>query len=220
MNAHYLDDGLSDEALDAFFENCFQDIIDDRQLHPAWACMDCRDVNYGEKPGTCTRCDGDRLYQIATFQGRGSATGNIFQDAVLHVFERFFSQVGVISSRESDFRDSCDFFVPNVAGIEAKGSPAHVTLPIGKKVILGRPGMRRTDTEKKANSNAVTFKQDHERSDVRFYVLSNALPDGWHEEHSAIDGIFDVTSLKDWKELVYDLDVDKKRASRIRRGRR
>ena len=80
--------------------------------------------------------------------------------------------------------------------------------------------MRRTDTEKKATTNASTFKNDHDDDNVRFYVLSNALPNAWHEEHIAIDEIFDVTTEEGWSDLIYDLKVDRERASREKRGRR
>jgi len=95
-----------------------------------------------------------------------------------------------------------------------------IAAPDGSSIEFGRPGMRRTDTEKKANSNAITFKRDHERSEVRFYVLSNALPEAWHEETSAIDAIYDVSKKEDWDNLTYDLEVDKTRAARVRLGRR
>lgn len=219
-NGSILDEGLSDNALDAFFNQCFQDVIDDRQLHPAWACMGCMQVNYGEMPDECPSCGHEKLYQVATFQGRGTATGNIFQEAVAYILERFFPELGVISSRDTQYRDSCDLYVPNVAGIETKGSPVQLSFPNGAVVEFGRPGMRRTDTEKKANSNAITFKQDHPGGDVRFYVLSNALPIGWHEEHSEIDAIYNVTKKQDWEHLVYDLEVDKTRAARDRLDRR
>lgn len=182
--------------------------------------MDCLTVHFGEISSECPRCQSGQFYQVATFQGRGVATGNVFQQAVLHIFERFFPELTVVSSKDTDFRDSCDLYIPDVAGIEIKVSPASISLPDGQIIELGRPGMKRTDTEKKANSNASTFKQDHPIEGVRFYVLSNALPDAWHEEHSAIDGIYDVTRCENWEELIFDLYVDKERASRERRGRR
>jgi len=213
-NEHLLDEGLADAALGEFFNQCFQNVIDDRRLHPASACMVCLTVHFGEVSGECPECGSERFYQVATFQGRGAATGFIFQDAILHIFERFFPELKVVSSKDTEFRDSCDLYIPDVAGIEVKGSPAIVSLPDGKTVELGRPGMRRTDTEKKANSNASTFKQEYPIDGVRCYVLSNALPDGWHENHSAIDGIYDVTKLEDWEELIFDLKVDRERAFR------
>ena len=189
-------------------------------MYPAWACLDCSNAEYGIKLDKCPHCNGDRIYEVATFQARGTVTGNVFQFAVHHIFERFFPEFGVIPSRNTDFKDSCDFYVPNYAGIEAKGSPTAILAPDGTKIKFNRPGMRRTDTEKKATTNASTFKNDHVDGNVRFYVLSNALPDAWHEEHSAIDGIYDVATSKAWDDLIFDLDVDKKRAARQRRGRR
>lgn len=182
--------------------------------------MDCLTVHFGEISKECPECGSSRFYQVATFQGRGTVTGSIFQEGVLHIFERFFPELEVVSSSNTEFRDSCDLYIADVAGLEAKGSPAQIALPNGGTIELGRPGMKRTDTEKKANSNAITFKRDQGRADIRFYVLSNALPDAWHEEHSSIDGIYDATRLSNWEELVYDLNVDTKRASRLRRGRR
>lgn len=219
-NGHLLDEGLADAALSEFFNQCFQDVIDDRHLHPASACMDCLTIHFGEMPSECPDCGSDRLYQVATFQGRGTVTGNMFQQAVFYIFQRFFPELEAVSSRDTEFRDTCDLYIADVVGIEAKGSPSQIALPNGGTIELRRPGMKRTDTEKKANSNAITFKRDHGRADIRFYVLSNALPDAWHEETSAIDGIYDVTSKEGWDHLIYDLQVDRERASREHRKRR
>ena len=105
-----------------------------------------------------------------------------------------------------------------------KGSPETIVTPTGETVTFGRPGMRRTDTEKKASSNATTFKRDFMRNegrDARFYVLTNALPgDGWQEEHPAIDDIFDVTKSQDWNDFARDLSDDIRRAERDKLPRR
>ena len=220
QNRHLLDDGITDGTLEAFFNQCFQDIVDDRDLFPAWTCIDCLHSEYGEKPDACTNCNKERIYEVATFQARGTLTGNVFQSGVLHIFDRFFSELGVASSKKTKFKDSCDFYLPDVAGIEAKGSPTAITAPDGSQIEFSRPGMKRTDTEKKAITNASTFKSDHQDDDVRFYVISNALPDAWHEEHIAIDEVYNAATEQGWKDLAYDLNVDKERASRGKRGRR
>jgi hypothetical protein len=218
-NGHLLSSGLTDTSLSTFFNSNFQDIIDDRKLYPTWACMDCMTVHPGERPQQCTSCESDRVFEVATFQARGAATGNVFQEGVAYIFGEFYGDLGIVSSRTTPFRDSCDLYLQDAAGIEAKGSPETVRLPDGTVIELGRPGMRRTDTEKKANSNATTFKRDHP-GNVRYYVMTNALPEGWHEETSSIDGIFDATKAKHWEDLIYELKADQRRASRDTLGRR
>lgn len=222
QNEEILDAGLTDDALEAFFQRIFQQIIDARNLYPFWVCIDCKHGDYGMKPNGCPYCRGSHVFEVATFQSRGTATGEVFQEAVRHILNRFFPHLGVTSSHGTPYQDYCDLYLPDVLGIEIKGSPTRIKAPDGQDIVLSRPGMRRTDTEKKANSNAATFKEDHRRNhlDVRFYVLTNAVPDGWHEEHHNIDAIYDVTRASQWSEFVSDIDVDTRRAARSRMGRR
>ena len=222
LNSSVLDIGLTDATLEEFFQRVFQQIIDDRNLHPFWVCTDCKHGNSGEKPDECPYCRGTRVFEAAIFQGRGGATGAVFQEAVLYILNRFYPHLGIEPSHGTPYKDHCDLYLPNVLGIEIKGSPERIRVPDGQEVIFSRPGMRRTDTEKKANSNAATFKEDYRRGniDASFYVLTNAVPEGWHEEHHSIDAIYDVTKADQWSDFVSDIEADKKRASRGRMGRR
>ncbi len=219
-NGIILSNGLSDDALTEFFIKNFQDIIDDRQLYPAWACLNCRNIGFGNKPNRCPECENEQLWAVGNFQSRAPATGGVFQAGVKYIFDNFYNHLEVISSSNTQFRDSCDLYVDNAVGVEVKGSPEEITMPNGEVVTFDRPGMRRSDTEKKANSNAVTFKEDHGTNEVRFYVITNAIPAAWHEEHSQIDGIYDATRLAEWETLHFDIEVDINRANRHQLGRR
>jgi len=221
-NRSILDQELTDGALAGFFQQCFQDIVDVRGLYPFWVCIDCKKGDFGQKPRACPFCGKRRVFEAATFQGRGTATGAVFQEAVWDILNRFFPELGVVQSKGTPYKDHCDLFVPDVAGIEVKGSPEQIATPDGATIAFPRPGMRRSDTEKKANSNAATFKEDHRQRSivVRFYVLTNAIPEGWQEEHASIDSIYDVTQASQWAMLAADLTVDKDRAARTRLGRR
>lgn len=216
---------LSDKALSKFLQESFQTIIDDRTLYPAWMCLNCMRGEFGQEAENCPNCNSSRIFSVATFQGRAPAVGAIFQEACILIIEKYFPKLGIIPSTETPYRHHCDLYLPQVAGIEAKGSPSYIIAPDGSKIEFGRPGMRRTDTEKKANSNASTFKEDFKRrerlSNPKFYVLTNALPErGWQEEHSFFDGVYDVTKLEHWENFISDLEHDISRAKREILGRR
>jgi hypothetical protein len=217
-----LGDKLSDESLETFIQECFEAVISDRGLWPYWLCMDCKTGGYGKSSRSCIHCGSRRVFEVATFQGRGAVTGGVFQEAVKYLLDTYYPGLEIQRSDGTQFKDHCDLFAPEVAGIEIKGSPAKIRLPDGNVITFDRPGMQRTDTEKKANSNANTFKEDYKALgfDTRFYVLTNAVPIGWQEAHSNIDEIYDVTKAKQWEEFAYDIYVDRRRAGRSRLGRR
>lgn len=221
-NAHLLENELSDDSLGAFIQQCLGNVIADRGLWPYWFCMDCKQSGYGRKPQSCTHCESTNVYEVATFQGRGAVTGGVFQLAVKYIMDTYYPELGILSSEGTQFENHCDLYIPEIVGIEIKGSPAVLRLPDGNVIEFSRPGMQRTDTEKKANSNANTFKSDYKLLgyDTRFYVLTNAVPSGWQEAHSNIDEIYDVTNASQWEEFAFDIGVDKRRADRDRLGRR
>jgi len=67
-----------------------------------------------------------------------------------------------------------DFEVTGDIALETKGSPSRVSNPDGTFTDLGRPGMERSDTRKKAFENARTYRQRNPNG--LFFVVSNAVP--------------------------------------------
>jgi hypothetical protein len=106
---------------------------------------------------------------------------------------------------------------PEIA-IEAKGSPSRVTNPNGTFTHLGRPGMERSDTHKKAFDNAHTYRERNR--DGLFFIVSNVVPPdlvGYRSDN--VNGIFDVTKLERLQAMMIEIEdkVDLK-ALRTRRG--
>jgi hypothetical protein len=219
-----LSNPLDDEKLSNYFQCCFQDAIVIRHLLPAWSCLNCMTVEFGSRPRVCPKCNHRNVFEVATFQARGVAAGEMFEAACYYILTAYYPSLGVIPSEHTLYRDHCDFYLPGVAGIEVKGSPTSINLDDGTVVHFVRPGMLRTDTEKKASANASTFKRDffaRENSRAKYYVLTSALPRaGWQEDHETIDGVYNVTLASGWayfiKDLQYAIDV----AARGSLGRR
>jgi hypothetical protein len=76
--------------------------------------------------------------------------------------------------------------------IEAKGSALSIINPDGSKTKLGRAGMSRTDTKKKAFANAEEWRERVPAG--AFYIITNSLPNSLLAYHSdTVTGIYDVT---------------------------
>ena len=88
-----------------------------------------------------------------------------------------------------------DFESTNKIAIEAKGSAEYIKNPDGTKYDLKIPGMKRSDTEKKAFSNGEKYKSLYP-SNI-FYIVTNAIPDGLTIEGRAADGLFNVAKKKE-----------------------
>lgn len=143
----------------------------------------------------------------------------MFHNATCWILNRLFSELPLASPVGSRYADHCDLWVPDAVGVELKGSARFYRLPNGQVMTLDRPGMMRSDTEKKAASNATTFKADLGAT-ARFYVLTNAVPIAWQEEHPSIDEIYDVGKRADLETFADDIRDDARRASRDQRPRR
>jgi len=191
-----LGSSLTNSRLRDYFNACFQDSIDHYGVYQCWACVNClRHGNatqgWGEPPSTCPTCHSTIVYEIATFQARAPIVGSAFASAFSYLMQTHFRLPLVATpgnTRTHDFE-----VTPNIA-IETKGSPASVTNPDGTLTHLGRPGMERSDTRKKAFENARTYRQRNERGS--FFVVSNAVPsDLVGYRNRDVTAVFDVTKV-------------------------
>ncbi len=189
------DDGpLTNSALMSFFDRCFDEALNISGLYPAYGCIVCATnssgkIYLGEKPRVCRDCGSKRVFELATFQGRAPVYGATFVGAVQVLFQRRFDLALTPTphnTRTHDLEAS-----PQIA-IEAKGSARRVRLSGSDSVNLKRAGLRRSDTEKKAEANARTYKRFNPSG--TFYVVTNALPDRLRGIRTDdIDGYFDLT---------------------------
>lgn len=203
--------GINDDSLKRYFDECFNDIGRMVGLYKTWICVKCLergadklvlDQNYGwgDNPHECKVCH-THTYEVATFQARASYVGDMFEYACLHLLTKKFS---IKAARSSDQTKLYDFEVKNNVVVEAKGSPAYIVNPDGSKSKLGRPGLMRTDTKKKAFANAAEW---HKRfPNGHFFIITNAIPNelrAWRDEK--IDAIYDVTKANQLQRLVEEI---------------
>jgi len=88
-----------------------------------------------------------------------------------------------------------DFEVAADVAIEVKGSPSVIRNPDGTVTKLGRPGLERSDTRKKAFDNARTHRQ--RRPDSLFFIVSNAVPvDLVGYRSRDVSAVFDATKIQ------------------------
>ena len=197
---------LTDSSLRGYFDGCFNDAVEIMRLYPAWACMDCAELDgtavwLGLKPDRCTRCEGDRVFEVATFQARGPVVGDVFQEA-FHVLIRRLFQINLTVTLKE--KKTHDLEVSSKVVIEAKGSPVAVKLSNGLILNLPRAGMLRSDTRKKVYANAKEFKSSN--PDGTFLLVSNTLPtsSNWFRSDD-VDGFYEVTKRRDLEEFVRDI---------------
>jgi hypothetical protein len=216
----YLADEVDNNHLRSYFDACFQGSIDHFGAHQCWACVNCLRVGnmmqgWGEPPTKCPRCDSKTIYEIATFQARSPIVGNAFSNAFFYLMTIYFRLPLTYTPGNTRTHD---LEVTSEIAIEAKGSPSRVTNPDGTFTHLGRPGLERSDTRKKAFDNARTFK---ERSPTGlFFVVSNVIPsDLVGYRHRDVNAIFDVTKIDRLQALMTEIQdrIDLK-ALRTRRG--
>ena len=198
LNNYNFEQGpISNDDLRSYFDRCFDEALELTGLYPAYGCISCAVdssalVILGEKPNRCTTCGSDRIFQLATFQGRAPVYGATFSSAVRLLFD-FHYDIELLptpqNTRTHDLEAS-----PRIA-IEVKGSARRVRLDNGLIVPLDRPGMLRSDTEKKAEANARNYKRFN--STGTFFVVTNALPDRLRGIRTDdIDGYFDLTKAE------------------------
>ena len=186
--------GVSNQSLSRYFDKAFQSVVVEHDLYPAWACINClrhdvSTVRWGAKPSKCPECGDSATYLIANFQGRASRFGQIFVVALQHLVQNHYKIELRLTPGNTKTHDL--EFTPKVA-VEAKGSARKIILPDHSTYPLSRPGMMRSDTEKKAFDNARNFMTSNPSG--TFLIVTNALPrrlDGHRGDN--VSGIFDVT---------------------------
>jgi hypothetical protein len=157
------------------------------------------------------------------FQARAGIMGEAFEHCFEVIMERFYPDIRLVPNVE--IPDACmerggeaDFVIYKgglkklspirlVAVIEAKGSSDHIVGVDGKRVELTRPGMMRTDTVKKAISNAYQISRTH--PDALFFIVTSHKPTGGNAkcmcdlaEGDIVDKIVDVTKKEELDEMV------------------
>ena len=199
---------LSNATLKRYFDDCFNDAISQSGLYPAWVCMQCPPssngaVRYGIKPNTCPVCGTDRVFEVATFQGRAPVVGSTFRAAV-QVLMRFQFELELMSTSPSTTTHGLGASLE--IAIEAKGSPLSYNSPDGTVFNPHRPGLMRSDTRKKTLANARQYKLAN--ASGTFFVVTNAMPTQWVEKRpDGVDGIFDLTDPRDVERFVSEVDA-------------
>ncbi len=200
---------LSNARLRNYFDACFQQAIDDAGCYPAWACIGCLSDGqatnaFGERPSKCPKCESRKCFQIATFQSRAPLVGRAFERAVLHLLRMRFELPAEPTPGNTRTHD---IEVTHRIAIESKGSPRSVQNPDGSIIKLGRPGLERSDTWKKAQSNAHTFRERNRGAP--FYIVSNAVPHdlvGYRSDD--ITGIFNLTHADRMQAFVREINLE------------
>lgn len=187
--------GLSNSLLREYFDRCFDAVIERFGTYQAWACITCAAdrrpsvIFDPDSASECPSCGSSRVFQVATFQSRAARVGKVFEAAVVHLFRLEF-QLALTATPQNT--TTHDLEASRSIAIEVKGSPRRIVNPQYGPIRLPRPGLLRSDTQKKAIANARNFKQANPSGS--FYVLTNALPSalvGVRAED--VNGYFDVT---------------------------
>jgi len=194
--------GVSNATLSDFFAACFSDVSTLFGLYKCWICVTClsRDkttYGWGDKPESCPKC-GNSTYEVATFQARASHVGRAFQYACRHLLRESY---GINAELTGDKTPLYDLEIRPDLVIEAKGSPEFVLNPDKSTSSLGRAGMSRSDTHKKAFANATEWKRRFSKG--HFFILTNSLPLSLRAyKDEKIDGIFDITKENQLDDFV------------------
>lgn len=194
--------GLSNTTLSDYFANCFSDVSTLFGLYKCWICVTCLvedkfSHGWGDKPKSCPKC-GKPTYEVATFQARASHVGRAFQYACRYLLKESYEIDGELTGEKTPLYDL--EIRPDIV-VEAKGSPEFIVNPDKTKSSLGRAGMSRSDTEKKAFANATEWKRRFPKG--HFFILTNSLPIRLRAyKDEKIDGIFDITKKSQLDEFV------------------
>lgn len=163
------------------------------------------------------------------YQRRAAKFGEAFEECFKIIMKKLFPDMQLTSNvalpkacmvkgGKADFAVISGGLIDRkiVAVIEAKGAADHIICD-GKRVELPRPGMLRTDTVKKAISNAYQVSRAY--PGVLFFIVTSHKPTGGNAkcmcdlaEGDIVDKIVDVTSLSELKEMV---DMIRKRLSKF-----
>lgn len=197
--------GISNDSLSRYFTGCFDDTGKMLGLFKTWVCVKCLSIGkcsygFGDKPKKCSIC-GNRVYEVGTFQARASKVGSAFEYACLYLLTEHFK---IQTKPTFESTKLYDFEVKPDVVIEAKGSPEYIRNPDNTKSVLGRPGMLRTDTEKKAFANAGKWRRNFPSG--HFYIMTNALPDSLRAHRDdRVTGIYDVTRKSQLEDFISEL---------------
>ena len=197
---------LNNNALRHYFDGCFQQAIDTVACYPAWACVACigggtTSAAFGNLPRKCPTCGSRRVFEVATFQGRSSIVGKVFEAAVRHILSTRFELPVAFTPGNTNTHD---LEVTSRVAIETKGSPRLVQNPDDTVTTIQRPGLERSDTWKKAQANALKFRRQNRNSP--FFIVSNAVPSdlvGYRSDE--ITGIFNITQANRLDSLVAEI---------------
>lgn len=175
-------------------------------LYKCWVCVRCMELSkfsygWGDKPDTCPVCGEKTIYEVATFQARATYVGEMFQWAFWLILKNNY---GITARPTSDSTRLYDLELRADVVIEAKGSPSYIINPDGSHSNLDRPGLMRSDTEKKAFANAKKWNERFPNG--HFFVVTNALPLHLQRyRNSTVKAIYDVTKKNQLESLIADL---------------
>ena len=199
---------LTNSTLQRYFDECFSDAISQSGLYPAWVCMQCPpnktdSIRYGIKPNTCPICGTDRVFEVATFQGRAPVVGSTFK-AAFQVLMRYKFELELKATSTGTTTHGLE--ASRGIAIEVKGSPLSYNSPDGTVFNPTRPGLMRSDTRKKTLANARQYKLANDSA--VYFVVTNALPKQWRRKlPDGVDAIFDVTDPHEVERFVSDVDA-------------
>lgn len=156
------------------------------------------------------------------YQRRAIYMGDAFEACFEVIMRHFYPEIEVQHDVELPKaclirRGSADFVIYRrnisegewdlVGVIEAKGSADHLIGRDGKTIKINRPGMRRTDTVKKAICNAYQVSRAY--PDALFFIVTSHKPLGGNArcmcelaEGDIVDKIVDVTVKEELDEMV------------------
>jgi len=194
--------GLSNATLSDYFADCFNDVSNLFGLYKSWICVACLAADkfsygWGNKPKSCPKC-GKPTYEVATFQARASHVGRAFQYACRYLLKEYY---GIDAALTGEKTPLYDLEIRADVVVEAKGSPESIVNPDKSKSSLGRAGMSRSDTEKKAFANATEWKKRFPKG--HFFILTNSLPIRLRAyKDEKIDAILDITKKSQLDEFA------------------
>lgn len=206
----HLSSEVNDKNLKKYFDSCFEDLFSELGLYPCWICVNCMSndeltYDWGKsKPKKCPECGKPSTYAVATFQAWAHPSGEMFEVAFEHLIEKN-SDLPITRTTSARIYD---LKVTDKIKIEAKGSAGVITNPNGSTSQLKRPGLKRSDTEKKAFSNAEEYKSNHPNH--KFFIVTNAIPSNLTAEGRVADGLFDMTKKKDLDSFIEKCEKSKK----------
>ncbi|MGD0355840.1 MAG: hypothetical protein ABSB31_10480 [Dehalococcoidia bacterium] len=202
----YLSSSLTNAHLKDYFNSCFQASIDHFATYQSWTCVNClksgkATQGWGQPPSKCPNCRSTAVYETGTFQARASVVGKAFANAFSYLMKIQFRLPLITTPGNTGTHD---FEVTPDIAIEAKGSPSSFNNPDGRVTHLDRPGMKRSDTKKKAFDNAHTYRERKPKG--LFFIVSNVIPPSLVGFRSAdIDAIFDVTKIDRLQAMINEI---------------